>query len=96
MFDPISGNAAYAKYSPVSLPPIEKRAGFAEVNVELNPKTAQPALIVYLNKGYRIRLVTGCIFNKDLRATEYGIKIGDHRTKIWKTPEGAWYIYPYR
>ena len=94
MFDPISGNAAYAKYSPISLPPIEKRAGFAEVKVELNSNTSQPALIIYLDKGYRIRLVTGCFFNKDLRATEYGIKIGRHRTKIWKTPNDVWYIRP--
>ena len=71
MYDPISGNAAYAKYSPVTLPPIEQRAGFAEVSVTLNPHTSQPELISYLNKGYRVRLVTGCMFNKDLRATEY-------------------------
>ena len=39
MYDPISGNAAYAKYSPVTLPPIGQRAGFAEVSVKLNPHT---------------------------------------------------------
>ena len=96
MYDPVSGNAAYAKYYPVSLPPIEKRAGYTKVTVKLNSETAQPELIVYLNKGYPIRLITGCLFNKDLRATEYGIKIGNHRTKIWKTPEGIWYIRPNR
>ena len=96
MYDPISGNAAYAKYSPVALPPIEQRAGFAEVSVKLNPHTSQPELITYLNKVYRVRLVTGCMFNKDLRATEYGVKIGNHRTKVWKTPEGVWYIHPNR
>ena len=94
MFDPISGNAAYVKYSPVSLPPIEKRAGYVKVRVELDAAKVQPAMIIYLNVGYRIRLITGCFFNKDLRATEYGIKIGNHRTKIWKTPEGVWYIKP--
>ena len=51
MYDPISGNAAYAKYSPVTLPPIEQRAGFAEVSVTLNPHTSQPELISYLNNG---------------------------------------------
>ena len=45
MYDPISGNAAYAKYSPVTLPPIGQRAGFAEVSVKLNPHTSQPELI---------------------------------------------------
>ena len=49
MYDPISGNAAYAKYSPVTLPPIGQRAGFAEVSVKLNPHTSQPELITYLN-----------------------------------------------
>lgn len=91
--DPISGNAVFVRYKDTPIP-IWQRSDYLTVEVAVDSVTLQPAVIKYLGKTYKVRMVIGSGFNAELRATEFYIKIGDHRTKIWKTANGAWYIRP--
>lgn len=89
LYDHISGNATY---NPYYTDPIEE----VEVNTILKDGVMQPAEIIMRGKTYTVTAMIGCRYDKIHRATEYGIKIGQHRTKVWCDSCGRWFVVPHK
>lgn len=82
MIDPIIGN--------VSRSSIRSNQQTVDVITRNVGGAVLPYKILLNGKSYTITQVLGS--RKDHHDTEYGIKIGAHRTKLWRRSDGSWYV----
>ena len=77
--------------------PRKRRTGKQQINVQVESRTCDglelPCRITWrIQRTFRVDRVFGCKRDPDTGEMEYAIRIGTHATRLWRRPDGTYYV----
>ena len=77
--------------------PRKRRTDKQQINVQVESRTCDglelPCRITWrIQRTFRVDRVFGCKRDPDTGEMEYAIRIGTHATRLWRRPDGTYYV----
>lgn len=74
-----------------------RRHGKQKINVQVESRSCDGLDLPYqitwrIQKTFRVDRVFGCKRDPNTGEMEYSIRIGTHTTRLWRRPDGTYYV----